>query len=144
MRGVKKKRPMPAEHKAPVLFPGWRVLLPAAGVAAAVIAVAIVLKGGQGTLPGGRETITEVAQPISIAPLAGEDEGLLGRGIGLNGGTGSIEGEGIAFNPGEKAALAEALSQLAGDEDLTGQFDTLNERELERFDRLLSAKYSLS
>jgi hypothetical protein len=144
MREVKKKRPMPAEQKTPLLFPGWRVLLPAAGVAAAVIAVVIALKTGPGTLPGGRETITEVAQPFSVAPLASEDEGLLGRGIVLNGGNGSAEGQGIAFKPTEQAALTEALTQLTGDEDLSGQLDTLNDKELERFDQLLSARYSLS
>jgi hypothetical protein len=141
MREVKKKRP---ERKTPLLFPGWRVLLPAAGVAAAVIAVVIALKTGPGTLPGERETITEVAQTFSVAPLVGEDEGLLGRGISLNGGTGSAEGQGIAFKPTERTVLTEALTQLAGDEDLSGQLDTLNERELERFDQLLSARYPLS
>jgi len=144
MREVRRKRPMAAEQKTPFLFPGWKVLLPAAGVAAAVIAVVIALKTGPGTLPGGRETITEQAQPFSVAPLAAEDEGLLGRGIGLNGGNGSAEGQGIAFKPAERAVLTEALSQLAGDEDLQGQLDTLDERELERFDQLLSARYSLS
>jgi hypothetical protein len=144
MREVRRKRPMPAEQKTPLLFPGWRVLLPAAGVAAAVIAVVIALKTGPGTLPGGRETITEVAQPFSVAPLASEDEGLLGRGIVLNGGNGSAEGQGIAFKPTEQAALTEALTQLTGDEDLSGQLDTLNDKELERFDQLLSARYSLS
>jgi anti-sigma factor RsiW len=115
MREVKKKRPMPEEHRTPLLFPGWKVLLPAAGVAAAVIAAVIVLKGGPGpgqgpgVLPGERETVAEVTQPFSVAPLAAEDEDL--------------------FN---------------GDEDLAGQLDTLNERELEQFDRLLSARYSLS
>jgi len=144
MREVKKKRPMPEEHKAPLLFPGWKVLLPAAGVAAAVIAVVIALKTGPGILPGGRETITEQAQPFSVAPLASDDEGLLGRGIVLNGGNGSAEGQGIAFKPTERAVLTEALSQLAADEDLSGQLDTLDERELERFDQLLSARYPLS
>jgi hypothetical protein len=144
MRDVKKKRPRLAAQKTPLLFPGWRVLLPAAGVAAAVIAAVIAFRGGLGTLPSGYETITEQAQPFSVAPLAGEDEGLLGRVIVLNGGNGSIEGKGIAFKPAEKAALTEALTQLTGDEDLSGQLDTLNERELERFDRLLSARYSLS
>jgi hypothetical protein len=144
MSAVRRKRPLPAERKTPLLFPGWRVLLPAAGVAAAAIAVVIALKTGPGTLPGGRETITEVAQPFFVAPLAGEDEGLLDRGIGLNGGTGSTEGQGIAFKPAEQAALTEALTQLTGDEDLSGQLDTLNDKELERFDRLLSARYSLS
>jgi hypothetical protein len=76
--------------------------------------------------------------------LAGEDEGFLGQVIGLNGGNGSTEGKGIALKPAEKAALAEAATQLDGDEDLSGQLDTLDERELERFDRLLSARYSLS
>jgi hypothetical protein len=144
MRDVKKKRPRLAAQKTPLLFPGWRVLLPAAGVAAAVIAAVIAFRGGLGTLPSGYETITEQAQPFSVAPLAGEDEGLLGRVIVLNGGNGSIEGKGIAFKPAEKATLTEALTQLTGDEDLSGQLDTLNERELERFDRLLSARYSLS
>ncbi len=115
MREVKKKRPLPEEHKTPLLFPGWKVLLPAAGVAAAVIAAVITLRGGvgpgqgPGPLPGEHETVVEVAQPFSVAPLAAEDEDL--------------------FN---------------GDEDLAGQLDTLNERELEQFDRLLSARYSLS
>jgi hypothetical protein len=144
MREVRRKRPMTADQKTPLLFPGWKVLLPAAGVAAAIIAVVIALKTGPGTLPGGRETVAEVTQPFSVAPLAAEDEGLLGRGIGLNGGTGSAEGQGIAFKPAERAVLTEVLSQLAGDEDLQGQLDTLNERELERFDQLLSARYSLS
>jgi anti-sigma factor RsiW len=146
MREVKKKRP--AVHKTPLLFPGWRVLLPAAGAAAAVIAAVIVLRGGPGPGPGqgpGEQgTIAEVAQPFSVAPLAGEDEGFLGQVIGLNGGNGSTEGKGIALKPAEKAALAEAATQLDGDEDLSGQLDTLDERELERFDRLLSARYSLS
>jgi anti-sigma factor RsiW len=144
MRDVKKKRPV--AHKRPLLFPGWRVLLPAAGAAAAVIAAVIVLRGGQGPGqgPGEHGTIAEVAQPFSVAPLAGEDEGLLGQVIGLNGGNGSTEGKGIALKPAEKAALAEAMTQLDGDDDLSGQLDTLNERELERFDRLLSTRYSLS
>jgi anti-sigma factor RsiW len=141
MREVKKKRPMPEEHKTPLLFPGWKVLLPAAGVAAAVIAVVIALKTGPGNLPGGRETVADIAQSFSVAPLAGEDEGFL---ISLNGGNGSAEGQGIAFKPAERAVLAEALSQLTGDEDLAGQLDTLNERELERFDQLLSARYPYS
>jgi hypothetical protein len=115
MKEVRRRRPMPAEPKTPLLFPGWRVLLPAAGAAAAIIAVVIVLKGGPGpgqgpgTLPGEHETVVEVAQPFSVAPVAAEDEDL--------------------FN---------------GDEDFAGQLDTLTERELEQFDRLLSARYSLS
>lgn len=153
MNAVKKKRPMPAEQKTPLLFPGWRVLLPAAAAAAAIIMAVIVSKGD--LLPGrgqrsardaqeAHEALVEMAQPFSVAPLAGEDEGLLGRGISLNGGNGSAAGQRIAFKPAERAALTEALTQLAGDEDLSGQLDTLNERELERFDQLLSAKYPLS
>jgi anti-sigma factor RsiW len=115
MREVRRRRHVPAGKKAPLLFPGWKVLLPAAGAAAAVIAVVIALRGGPGpgqgpgVLPGERETVAEVVQPFSVAPLAAEEDDL--------------------FN---------------GDEDLGGQLDTLNERELERFDRLLSARYSLS
>jgi len=111
MREVKKKRPMPEEHKAPLLFPGWRVLLPAAGAAAAIIVAVIALKGGPGPGqgPGEQGTVVEQAQPFSVAPLAAEDEDL--------------------FN---------------GDEDFAGQLDTLNEKELERFDQLLSARYPLS
>ena len=150
MREVKKKRPMPAEQKTPLLFPGWRVLLPAAAAAAAIIMAVIVSKGdllpgrGQRSAQNKQDALVEVAQTFSVAPLAGEDEGLLGRGISLNGGNGSAGGQGIAFKPTERAALTEALTQLAGDEDLSGQLDTLNERELERFDQLLSARYPLS
>lgn len=153
MREVKKKRPRPAEQKTLLLFPGWKVLLPAAAAAAAIIMAVIVSKGD--LLPGrgqrtardaqeAHEALVEVAQTFSVAPLAGEDEGLLGRGISLNGGNGSAAGQGIAFKPTERAALTEALTQLTGDEDLSGQLDTLNERELERFDQLLSARYPLS
>jgi hypothetical protein len=147
MSAVKKKRP---ERKTPLLFPGWRVLLPAAAAAAAIIMAVIVSKGdllpgrGQRSAQDKQDALVEVAQSFSIAPLAGEDEGLLGRGISLNGGNGSAGGRGIAFKPTERAALTEALTQLAGDEDLSGQLDTLNERELERFDQLLSARYPLS
>jgi len=146
MREVRRKLPRPAAHKTPLLFPGWKILLPAAAAAAAIIMAVIVSKGDllPGRGPGEQRTIAEQAQPFSVAPLAGEDEGLLGRGIGLNGGTGSAEGQGIAFKPAERAALTEALSQLTGDEDLSGQLDTLNERELERFERLLSSRYPLS
>jgi len=150
MREVKKKRPMPAEQKTPLLFPGWRVLLPAAAAAAAIIMAVIVSKGdllpgrGQRSAQDKQDALVEVAQTFSVAPLAGEDEGLLGRGISLNGGNGSAAGQGIAFKPTERAALTEALTQLAGDEDPSGQLDTLNERELERFDQLLSARYPLS
>ncbi len=68
-----------------------------------------IVDGIVGNHAGEHETVVEVAQPFSVAPLAAEDEDL--------------------FN---------------GDEDLAGQLDTLNERELERFDQLLSARYSLS
>jgi hypothetical protein len=150
MSAVRRKRPLPAERKTPLLFPGWQVLLPAAAAAAAIIMAVIVSKGdllpgrGQRTTQDKQTALIEVAQTFSVAPLASEDEGLLGRGIGLNGGTGSAEGQGIAFKPAEQAVLTEALSQLAGDEDPTGQLDTLNERELERFDQLLSARYPYS
>ncbi len=150
MSAVRRKRP---EQKTPLLFPGWRVLLPAAAAAAAIIMAVIVSKGD--LLPGrgqrtardaqeAHEALVEVAQSFSVAPLAGEDEGLLGRGISLNGGNGSPGGQRIAFKPTERTALTEALTQLTGDEDLSGQLDTLNERELERFDQLLSARYPLS
>lgn len=147
MKDVRRKGPMPLEHKTPLLFPGWRVLLPAAAAAAGIIMAVIISKGdllpgrGHRTPQEKEEALVEVAQTFSVAPLAGEDEDLLGRGISLNG---SVEGLRIAFKPTEQAALTDALSQLAGDEDLAGQLDTLNERELERFDQLLSARYPLS
>jgi hypothetical protein len=153
LREVRRKRLIPAEKKTPLLLPGWRVLLPAAGMAAAIIVAVIAIKGGLGPDRGqwtawdaqeAQEALVEVAQSFSVDPLAGEDEGLLGRGISLNGGNGSAEGQGIAFKPAERAVLTEALSQLTGDEDLAGQLDTLNERELERFDQLLSARYPYS
>jgi hypothetical protein len=153
MREVRRKRLIPAEKKTPLLLPGWRVLLPAAGMAAAIIVAVIAIKGGLGPGRGqwtawdaqeAQEALVEVAQSFSVDPLAGEDEGLLGRGINLNGGNGSAEGQGIGLKPAERAVLTEALSQLTGDEDLAGQLDTLNERELERFDQLLSARYPYS
>lgn len=150
MKEVRKSRPQPVGQKTPLLFPGWRVLLPAAAAAAGIIVAVIVSKGD--LLPGrGQKTeldkeaiLAEVVQPYSVAPLAGEDEGLLGRGIGLNGGNGSATGHGIAFKPAEQAALTEALPQLIGDDDLSGQLDQLNEKELERFDQLLTQRYSVS
>jgi hypothetical protein len=150
MGEIRKKRPTPAEQKTSFLFPGWRVLLPAAAAAAGIIMAVIVSRGdllpgqGQRTALDKEATLAEVAQPYSVAPLAGDDEGLLDRGIGLNGGNGSAAGERIAFKPAEQEALTEALPQLIDDDDLSGQLDTLNEKELERFDQLLSARYSPS
>jgi hypothetical protein len=147
MREVGKRQPMPAEQKRPLFFPGWKVLLPVVGTAAAVIAMVIVLKGGPGpgqgprVLPGERETVAEVARPFSVAPLAGEDEDLLGKGISLNGGNESAEGEVIGLKPAERAVLTEALSEVFGEEE---QWEELDDRELERFEQLLSVRYSLS
>jgi hypothetical protein len=150
MREVKKKRPIAVEQKMPLFFPGWKVLLPAAAAAAAIIMAVIVSKGdllpgrGQRTAQDKQAALVEVVQTFSVAPLAGDDEDPLGQGVSLNGGNGSAAGQGIVLKPAEKAVLTEALSQLNGDENLSGQLDTLDERELERFDRLLSQRYPLS
>ncbi|MCJ7664258.1 MAG: zf-HC2 domain-containing protein [Desulfobacterales bacterium] len=150
MAGIKKKRLIPAEKKTPLLLPGWRVLLPAAGAAAAVIVAVIILKGGLGPGPGqwsaqdGQEALVEVAQPFSVAPLAGEEEDPFGRGMSLNGLSRAAEGPGIGLKPAEKAVLTEALTQLTGDEDLSGQLEELDEGELEEFEQLLSAGYPLT
>jgi len=150
MAGIKKKRWIPVEQKTPLLLPGWRVLLPAAGAAAAVIVAVIVLKGGLGPGPGqwsaqdGQEALVEVAQPFSVAPLAAEDEDPWGRGMRLNGLYPAAGGSGIGLKPAEKAVLTEALTELTGDEDLSGQLEELDEGELERLEQLLSARYPYS
>lgn len=147
MKEVRRKRLTPVEKKTPLLFPHWKVLLAGAGAAAAVIAAVITLKGGLGpglgpwTAQDEQETVVEVDQPFSVAPLAAGDEYLLGNGIGLNGRTGSPEGQGIAFTQTETATLAEALTQLTDDEGLSGELETLDERELEQFNQLLSTRY---
>jgi hypothetical protein len=133
MKDVRKRRLTPAKKRMPLLLPGWRVLLPAAGAAAAVIALVIVLTGGPGTVPNEQGIVAEVTQPFFVAPLAGDDEDPLGGAISLNGGTGS-----------EQATLTEALTQLTGDEGLAGQLEELDDRELQRFEQLLSARYPLS
>jgi hypothetical protein len=147
MREVRRGRPMPAERKAPLFFPGWRVLLPAAAAAAGIIIAVLVSKGdllpGRGhksaqDAQGAHEALAEVVQSFSLAPLAAEDEDPLGRGVGLNG---SAQEEGITFKPAEQAALIEAASRIGGDED---QLEELDARQLERFEQLLSARYALS
>jgi hypothetical protein len=150
MKEVREKRLIPTEQKMPFLFAGWKVLLPAVGTAAAVIVAVIALKGGlqlgQGrwTAQDEQGVLVEVAQPFSVAPLAADDEDLLGREISPNGSTGSAEGQGIAFKPTEITALTEALTQLTDDEDISGQLETLEAGELEQFDQLLSSRYPLS
>jgi anti-sigma factor RsiW len=150
MASIKKKRLIPAEKKTPLLLPGWKVLLPAAGAVAAIIVAVIVLKGGLGPVPGqwaaqdGQEALVEVAQPFSVAPLAAEDEDPWGRGISLNGLSRAAGGPVIGLKPAEKTVLTEALTQLTGDEDLSGQLEELDEGELEEFDQLLSASYPLT
>jgi anti-sigma factor RsiW len=153
MAGIKKKRLIPAEQKTPLLLPGWRVLLPAAGAAAAIIVAVLVLKGGLGLGPGQRtaqdaqeaqETLVEVAQPFAVAPLAAEDEDPWGRGMSLNGLSLAAGGGGIGLKPAEKAVLTEALTQLTGDEDLSGQLEELDAGELQRFEQLLSTRYPLT
>jgi hypothetical protein len=147
MKEVRRKRPAPAEKKTPLLLPHWKVLLAGAGTAAAVIAAVITLKGVLGPGPGTRtaqdaqETFVEVDQPFSVAPLPSDDEYPFGNGISLNGRPGSSEGEGIVFTQNEMATLAEALTQLTDDEGLSGQLESLDEGELERFDQLLSTRY---
>jgi hypothetical protein len=85
--------------------------------------------------------VADVDQPFSIAPLPSGDEYPFGNGISLNGRTVSSEGEGITFTRTEMATLTEALTQLADDEGLPGQLESLDEGELEQFDQLLSTRY---
>jgi hypothetical protein len=150
MEEVRRKRRLPVEQKMPLFFPGWKILVPVVGAAAAAILAVIALKGGlqlgQGpwTAQHEQEGLVEVAQPFSVAPLAAEDEDLLGREISLNGSTGSAEEQVIAFKPTEITALTEALTQLTDDEDIPGQLETLKAGELEQFDQLLSSRYPLS
>jgi len=151
MARIKKKRLIPAEQKTPLLLPGWKVLLPAAGMAAAVIVAVIALKGGlwgpvgpgrgQWTAQDEQEALVEVAQSFSVDPLASEDEDPWGRWIGLNGRSRAAEGQGIGLKPTEAAVLTEALAEVFGEED---QLEELDEGELERFEQLLSSKYPYS
>jgi len=152
MRKIKKKRLIPAEEKSPLSFPGWKVLLPAAGVAVLIIVGVIVLKGGlwpvgmeQWTAQDEQEALVEMAQSFSLAPLATEEEDTFDRGVSLNGlSLEAQEPPGIALKETEMAALTEALTQLFGEEDLYENVEELEEGELEEFDQLLSSTYPYS
>lgn len=144
MQEVRRKRPIPAEKKTPLSFPGWKVLLPAAGAAVVIIVGVIALKVGLGPVGQGawtaqdeQDALVEVAQSFSLAPLATEEEDPFDRGVSLNGLT-------LEAQETEMAALTEALTQLFGEEDLYENVEELEEGELEEFDQLLSSKYPYS
>lgn len=151
MRKIRKKRLIPAEKKSPVSFPGWKVLLPAAGAAVVIIVGVIALRGGlwpvgmgQWTAQDEQDALVEVAQSFSLAPLVTEEEDPFDRGVSLNGLTLAAQEPGIALKETEMAALTEALTQLFGEEDLYENVEELEEGELEEFDQLLSSKYPYS
>jgi len=144
MREIRKRRPVPAEKKSPLLVP-WKVLLPAGGAIAAVIAGVIalqVIRGpGQGEWIAQEETVVEIARSYSVAPLVAEETDPLG---GLNGLSEAAGDATIALQPAEEAAFTEALTHVFGDEDISMSLEDLDEGELEEFDRLLSSNYPYS
>ena len=144
MREIKKKRPVPAEKKTPLLLP-WKVLIPAGGAIAAVIVGVIalqVIRGpGHGEWIAQEEAVVEIARSYSVAPLVAEETDPLG---GMNGLADAAADAAIAFQPAEEAAFTEALTHVFGDEDISTSLEDLDEGELEEFDRLLSSNYPYS
>lgn len=145
MREIRKKHPVPAEKKTPLLFPRWKVLLPAGGAIAAiivgVIALQVVLGPEHGEWVAQDEAVVEIARSFSVAPLVTEETDPLG---GLNGLSGTTEKPTIALKTTEAAALTEALTQLFGEEDISAVLEDLEEGEMEEFNRLLSSNYPYS
>jgi len=145
MREIRKRRPVPAEKRSPLLVP-WRVLLPVGGAIAAVIAGVIalqVIRGpGKGEWIAQEEAVVEIARSYSVAPLVTDETDPLGGS--LNGLAAAAADATIALSPTEEAALTEALTYVLGDEDISTSLEDLDEGELEEFDRLLSANYPYS
>ena len=146
MREVRRKRPIPEQKRSPFLFPGWKVLLPAAATVAVIIVGVITFKGVLGPEQGewvaqDEEIIVEIARSFSVAPLATEEEDTFDRGVSLNGLSPVAQEPEIALKETEVVALTEALTQLFGEEDLYENMEELEEGELEEFDRLLSFQY---
>ena len=84
MKEVRRKRPVPVKEKSPLLFPGWKVILPAAATVAVIIVGVIALKGVLGPEQGKwiaqeeEEALVEVARSFSVAPLVTEEENTFG------------------------------------------------------------------
>jgi hypothetical protein len=144
MQEIRKRRPVPAEKRPPLLVP-WRVLLPAGGAIAAVIAGVIALKvvlgPGTGEWVAQDEAVVEIARSFSVAPLVAEETDPLG---GLNGLAAAAHDATIALQPAEEADFTEALTQLFGEEDISAALEDLEEGEMEEFNRLLSSNYPYS
>ena len=149
MQEIRRKRPMPADEKRGFLFPGWRVLLPAAAAAIAVIVGVIVFRWGpQGGTPwiaqGDQQALVETAPDLSFGPLAMEAEDPLGQEITLQEASLVVETMNISLQPVEEVVLTDLITQLFNGEDLYGQLEGLTEGELDTFYQLLSVKYPYS
>jgi anti-sigma factor RsiW len=151
MREIRKKRLMPAEEKSPLSFPGWKLLLPAAGAAAVIIVGVIALKGSLGPVGRGtwtaqdeQEALVEVTSDLSVGPLATVEEDPLGQEMTFQEVSLVADDLGISLQPEEMATISTVLTQQFEEEDLYGQLEDLTGEELDDFYQLLSLKYPYS
>jgi hypothetical protein len=152
MTEIRRTQPMPADEKKALVFPGWRVLLPATAAAITIIIGLIafrgVLWGPQGSTPwivqGDQKALVEAVPDLSFGPLAPEVEDPLGQEITLQEVSLVAEGLRTSLQPSDTTAITDLLIELFNGEDVYGQLQGLTEGELEELNQLLSAKYPYS
>jgi hypothetical protein len=151
MQEIRRKQPMPVEEKRPFLLPGWRVLVPAAAAIAIIVGL-IAFRGGlwgpeersPWIAQEEQEAIVEAAADLSFAPLALEEEDLLGGEMTLQEVSLVAQSLGASLPMSETSEITEVLTQLYNEQDLYGQLEGLTAEELEVFYELLSSKYPYS
>jgi hypothetical protein len=149
MQEIRRRRPIPADEQRTPFFSGWRVLVPAAGVAMAIIVGLVVFRWApqestQWIAQGDQNALVAAAPDLSFGPLNMEAEDPLEQEITLQEVSSVAETLTASLQSQEGAAITDLLTQDLDEEDLYGQLQVLTEGELEELDQLLSAKYPYS
>jgi hypothetical protein len=149
MQGIRKRQPMPADEGRTPLFSGWRVLVPAAAMAMAIIVGLVVFRWApqestQWIAQNNQQALVAAAPDLSFGPLAQDAEDPLEQAITLQEVSSVAETLTASLQLQEGAAITDLLTQDLDEEDLYGQLQVLTEGELEELDQLLTAKYPYS
>jgi len=152
MREIGKKGPLPADKSKASLYPGWRILLPVAAAAIAVIVGVIAFRAvwwessrsGPWIAQGDQQALVETAPDLSFGPLAMEAEDPLGQEITLQEASLVAEALNTSLQAANGATVTDVLTQLYNGKDLDEQLESLTQGELDTLYQLLSVKYPYS
>jgi hypothetical protein len=149
MQEIRRRQPIPGNEKKAFVLPGWKVLLPTAAAAIAIIVGLIVIRGDlQGpegrVAQGEEEALVEAASNLSFGPVVTEEEDPLGSEMTLQEVSLVAESLNTSLPSTDTAEITEVLTQLYNGQDLYRQLEGLTGEELDTFYELLSSKYPYS